>query len=382
MIATPAPTALPTPITERFALPPVAPTPSARLVGATTTHIDRLVGYAIDYPQGWYLTGEAGGTTILTSFPLEQPGRGGLGAGQAKIDLLPAEPNRCISLQQLVEEVRNGGGKILWEQQWLLADGTPAVRMQIGSDVFAESAVLLTVVNGRCLRLAGMGDTSLFDAIATSLRPALSAGLNPSNPPPTRTVLLTSPVSTSIESPEPSAPLKPTPALASTESPGNVPEGDAQASQIGAIDALRALFDLPQLPLEFVEITTMINSPYGDLAVALYQDAEGRKYSIVPGKNQVVEIDARAVLASISPAASSLSQDELRLKAEAFVQAAIPDFESRRPGLAYEAGAKGDNYFFDWRAVTSSGATMPPFVQIGLHKSGELFAYYNTLNQN
>jgi hypothetical protein len=28
------------------------------------------------------------------------------------------------------------------------------------------------VVNGRCLRLAGMGDTSLFDAIATSLRPA------------------------------------------------------------------------------------------------------------------------------------------------------------------------------------------------------------------
>jgi hypothetical protein len=172
MIATPAPTALPTPIAERFALPPVAPTPSARLVGATTTHIDRLVGYTIDYPQGWYLTGEAGGTTILTSFPLEQPGRGGLGAGQAKIDLLPAEPNRCISLQQLVEDVRNGGGKILWEQQWLLADGTPAVRMQIGSDVFGESAVLLTVVNGRCLRLAGMGDTSLFDAIATSLRPA------------------------------------------------------------------------------------------------------------------------------------------------------------------------------------------------------------------
>lgn len=180
MIATPAPTALPTPIwdflvpdeAERFALPLVAPTPPARLAGATATYTDRLVGYAIDYPKGWYLTGEAGGTTILTSFPLEQPGRGGLEADQAKIDLLPAEPNQCSSLQQLVEEVRNGGGKILWEQQWLLAEGIPAARIQIGSDAFGESAVLLTVVNGRCLRMAGMGDTSLFDAIATSLRPA------------------------------------------------------------------------------------------------------------------------------------------------------------------------------------------------------------------
>jgi hypothetical protein len=171
MIATPAPTTLPTPIAERFVLPPVAPTPPARLSGATATYTDRLVGYAIDYPKGWYLAGEAGGTTILTSFPLEQPGRGGLDADQAKIDLLPAEPNQCESLQQLVDETRSGGGKVLWEQQWLLAERTPAVRMQISSEVFGESAVLLTVIHGRCLRLAGMGDISLFDAVATSLRP-------------------------------------------------------------------------------------------------------------------------------------------------------------------------------------------------------------------
>jgi hypothetical protein len=156
---------------ERFALPPIAATPPARLIDATATYTDPLVGFAIDYPQGWHLEGEAGGTVILTSFPLEEPGRGGLGAGQAKIDLLPAEPNQCESLQQLVEETRNGGGKILWEQQWLLAEGTPAVRMQIDSEVFGESAVLLTVIHGRCLRLAGMGDISLFDAAATSLRP-------------------------------------------------------------------------------------------------------------------------------------------------------------------------------------------------------------------
>jgi hypothetical protein len=194
-------------------------------------------------------------------------------------------------------------------------------------------------------------------------------------------VLLATPASISTETPEPTATPPPTPALASLETPGAIPERNTQASLIEAIDALRALFDLPQLPLEFVEMTTMINSPNGDLAVALYQDAEGRKYSVAPGKNQVVEIDARAVLASISPVASSLSQEALRAKAESFVQAAIPDFESMQAGLAYEAGVKGDNYFFDWRAANSPGTIMPPFVQIGLHKSGELFAYYNTLNQ-
>lgn len=211
---------------------------------------------------------------------------------------------------------------------------------------------------------------------------APAARLDLTNPPPTHTVLPATPDGTSTETPEPTATPLPTPAPASVEAPGNVPERDTQAAQIEAIDTLRALFDLPQLPLEFVEMTTMINSPNGDLAVALYQDTEGRQYSVAPGRDQVVEIDARAALASISSQAPPLSQDELKAKAEAFVLAAIPDFESKRAGLVHEAGAKGDNYFFDWRAASSPGATMPPFVQIGLHKSGELFAYYNTLNQS
>ncbi len=209
----------------------------------------------------------------------------------------------------------------------------------------------------------------------------LAAGCASTAIEPTRHPVTEQTPYTVTETPEPSATLTPTPTPAISEAPGNVPDRDAQASQIEAIDALRALFDLPQLPLEFVEMTTMINSPGGDLAVALYQDTEGRKYSVVPGRDQVVEIDARAVLSSISPRAPPLPPDELRTKAEAFVQAAIPDFESRRAGLAYEAGVKGDNYFFDWRAASSPGATMPPFVQIGLYKSGEVFAYYNTLNQ-
>lgn len=156
---------------EHFALPLVAPTPSARLSGATATYTDPVIGYSLDYPNEWYVQGEPGWTAILTSFPLEKDGRGGLDPDQAKIDLLPTKPYECGTLQQLVEQVHNGEGEILWEQQWLLVGETPAVRMQRQSEVAGEVALLLTVINGRCLTLAGYGDTSLFDAISTSLRP-------------------------------------------------------------------------------------------------------------------------------------------------------------------------------------------------------------------
>lgn len=148
-----------------------------------------------------------------------------------------------------------------------------------------------------------------------------------------------------------------------------------------AVANIQALMNSSDLNLVFVEMTTMINSPNMDLAVALYQDTEGRKYSVEPRINQVVEIDARAALSSIPSDTLLLSQDELRARAEALVRVAIPDFESRQAVLSYEEGVKGDYFFFTWRATGSTGFMNKPFVQIGLHKSGELFAYYNTLGQ-
>ena len=157
------------------------------------------------------------------------------------------------------------------------------------------------------------------------------------------------------------------------------PEQDAQATQIEAINAIRTLFELPDLSLEFVEMATMINSPNGDLAVALYEDTEGRKYYVEPERDQVVEIDARAALSTISPDAVPLPQNELSAKAMGLIQGAIPNFDLLQAGLTYEESVKGDHFFFDWRAIHSSGSMNRPFVQIGLHKSGELFAYYKTL---
>jgi hypothetical protein len=149
---------------------------------------------------------------------------------------------------------------------------------------------------------------------------------------------------------------------------------------IDVINAIRNILELPELPLEFVETTRMLNSPSGDLQVEVYQDSEGRKYSIYPEINQVVEIDARSIFLSTSPDIQSLSSDELKAKALNYANAVIPDFDSLQSSLVYEEGEKGDNYFYSWYGEMQSGYMNRPFLQIGLNKSGMMFTFYNTLS--
>ncbi|MDI7277320.1 MAG: DUF4232 domain-containing protein, partial [Anaerolineae bacterium] len=61
----------------------------ASLPGSRATHTDAEIGYAIDYPAGWYIQAEAGWLVILTSFDSSGDGVGGLRRGMAKVDLLP-----------------------------------------------------------------------------------------------------------------------------------------------------------------------------------------------------------------------------------------------------------------------------------------------------
>ena len=135
--------------------------------------------------------------------------------------------------------------------------------------------------------------------------------------------------------------------FASTFLVGCAPEQVSANPQIGAINILRTQLELPKLPLEFVETTTDGNSP-ATLQVAVYQDAEGRRYSVDPITYQVVEMDARALLDKISPLASVLSEDQVRAKAQKLMAAAIPGFESLQTNWVYEEGGKIDNYFFTW----------------------------------
>jgi len=149
--------------------------------------------------------------------------------------------------------------------------------------------------------------------------------------------------------------------------------------QVDAINEVRRILKLPALPLEFIKTTGMLNSPSGNLQVALYQDSEGREFLVHPESNQVVEIDARSVLSKIPPNAPALSDEELRRKIEGYFSATITDFDSLKSSWTYEEGVKGENYFYTWYDEITPGSFNRPFAQIAIHKSGELFGFYNTL---
>jgi hypothetical protein len=160
---------------------------------------------------------------------------------------------------------------------------------------------------------------------------------------------------------------------------GCSPKQNSTDQQIGAIDAIRLKLDLPGLPLKYIGITDMINSPSGGLKVAQFQDTQGRNYFVDPLTDQVVEIDARSLLPGISPQAPLMSEADITAQAQKFIAAAIPGFATLQAGWSYEAGNKGDNYFFSWYGQSPAGAMNRPFAQIAIQKSGLLFAYYNTL---
>lgn len=160
---------------------------------------------------------------------------------------------------------------------------------------------------------------------------------------------------------------------------GCASEQDPAHPQIEAINILRNKLKLPKLPLEFVETTFHSNPPSGNLQVAVYQDKEGRKYYVDPVSNQVVEMDARALLEKISPLASVLSEEQLRVKAHKLIAAAIPKFETLQANWVYEEGGKVDNYFYNWYGQESAGSSNRPWAQIALHRTGSLFGYENTL---
>ena len=149
--------------------------------------------------------------------------------------------------------------------------------------------------------------------------------------------------------------------------------------QLAAINAIRTKLELPALPLKFIGTTDMANSPSGGLKVVQFQDTQGRNYSVDPSTDQVVEIDARSMLSTIPADAPLKSEAEITAQAQKYIAAAIPAFATLQAKWTYEAGNKGDNYFFSWYEESAAGTFNRPFAQIAIHKSGVLFAYYNTL---
>ena len=146
-----------------------------------------------------------------------------------------------------------------------------------------------------------------------------------------------------------------------------------------AIQTLRELAGLPGLPVQFVGMTSMANSPDGNLQVGSYKDSQGRLYSVDLAINQVVEVDGRPAMPNSLTKTPVLSEPELKAKAEKLARATTPNYDAVIKALTYTTGTKGDLYFFDWRGTMAPGASMPRFIQVALHVDGEVVAYINTV---
>ena len=158
------------------------------------------------------------------------------------------------------------------------------------------------------------------------------------------------------------------------------PQQPTVESPVQAIDQARAIFGFSDSTLTEVGETNMSNSPQGDLPVLAFQDEEGRSYFVEPDNNTLVEMDGRALIGSIwmSEPGEALSQDELAQRAGEIAGALVPGFEKLKRDLNYEAGNKGEYYFFDWRATPDGISFMPPFIQVAMTADGTVFAFYNT----
>ena len=199
-----------------------------------------------------------------------------------------------------------------------------------------------------------------------------------SNPAPT-----TEPITPTIQN----TPEQPATEAAPTNQPGvktqltpssTQPVEDENYRQL--INTARTVLGLPELPLLFVNEDKMVNSPSGDLPVLVYQDSEGRLYSVDPTSNRIVEMDGRDTLnKAVDQTSVILTMDELRTRANQIAESLIPEFDTLSKTLIHEEGSKGEYTFFNWRDQNAPTIFNKPFFQIGFTKDGVVFAYYNTL---
>jgi hypothetical protein len=161
------------------------PTATSAPVNTQTYH-NAAVGFEVDYPQAWLIdaTNEASGTVILWSRKVDGPGRDGVPADVAKIDII----NPSITVQSLDELVAwekhiiaDGSHNVLHEKAVQLPSGLAAVQLHVSG--VGEALVLLTLVNHQPLIVAGYGDLSRFSGVAQTLQPV----------PPTSAATLASP---------------------------------------------------------------------------------------------------------------------------------------------------------------------------------------------
>ena len=159
------------------------PTPTSRPAGEMLTYTDPFAGFSIDYPANWFLETSAllhaeesfaYNISMATWDILHPPTPSGkdlntLPAGETKIDV--AVTKQTMTLEEAVaqQEQNESGSAILARKDVTLANGLPAVILDIDG-MAGFTRTLITVLNGNVIYVSGYGNLEHFETIALSLR--------------------------------------------------------------------------------------------------------------------------------------------------------------------------------------------------------------------
>ena len=166
---------------EVVSTPESALPPANENLPAMATYTDDLAGFSLDYPPGWFLE-----TSVLqhaeeslsysisiSSWDINNPPpasdrqSNGLPYGGTKFDVTVIKD--ATTMEAAIEEVRRSGTPIRAREEVTLANGVPAVILDI--EGFAGlSHMLISILNGNVIYVTGYGDLELYEAIAMSLR--------------------------------------------------------------------------------------------------------------------------------------------------------------------------------------------------------------------
>ncbi|MCL4247864.1 MAG: hypothetical protein KJ065_06930 [Anaerolineae bacterium] len=166
--------------------PPTGIPADETAVPSVQTYVDQLSGIAFDYPDGWTVSppppeDAAGYAITLASYNFldpNQPGVGGMPAGETKVDVTFALPGSTVSdvRDQIETDVSGGFITLLEEQDRTFGDGASGLFIR-GTDTFnTEFSQIIREVGERVVQITQYGPGDTLDLIAGSMRAVSPTG--------------------------------------------------------------------------------------------------------------------------------------------------------------------------------------------------------------
>ena len=140
-----------------------------------TLYRNEAAGFAIGYPEDWFVTETSASIVYLTSFDMEDaPDTEGIPEGETKVDLLVSQPPRAESVDAFVEDQREENEAIDTEitnvEELTVLNGMEAVLLTSEGRT-GTSQTFYTVYNGYSILMSPFGDSGPFNTMIGTLRP-------------------------------------------------------------------------------------------------------------------------------------------------------------------------------------------------------------------